>query len=400
MKINTNSTILFSRLIKLKFVVGLFMLVMHTSCSTKNPDSIIEAFINSYVTDTREEVFSVEVLPHSRHVFILKGFIESNEHHDRLLQSFHKNNITIVDSIEILPCNNITEPWALVNLSVANIRKTPSHRSELVSQALMGTPVRVLKENKNWLYVQTPDKYLGWIEKAAIEFYSEKQLQNWKTANRLIMHAPFAQAYCTDTHQPVSDMVAGAIIVKTASKGADIIVELPDGQLALMKKDYFLPFDAWLAFKLTEKQQLVQTAMSMNGIPYLWGGTSNKGIDCSGFTKMIYYLNGILISRDASLQIRHGKEIPINQGWELFETGDLLFFSANIDDDCNRITHVGMYIGDSNYIHAAGRVKTNSIDSTRNNYGEYHGPRFKAVRRIIGMEDTQNITRVKNHEWY
>ena len=103
--------------------------------------------------------------------------------------------------------------------------------------------------------------------------------------------------------------------------------------------------------KKPEGDALVKTAKKFNGIPYLWGGFSSKAIDCSGFTSNIYFLNGIILQRDASQQIKFGKEITSNYEYTNLLKGDLLFFGRKANDSVpEKVIHVGMYIGDSEFI--------------------------------------------------
>jgi cell wall-associated NlpC family hydrolase len=109
-------------------------------------------------------------------------------------------------------------------------------------------------------------------------------------------------------------------------------------------------------------------------------------------------MNGVVLARDASLQVKYGQEIPADKGWQVFETGDLLFFGAQMSP--SKVTHVGMYIGDSEYIHSSGRVHINSLDSTRTNFNSFLLNRLRGVRRIIGQVGTNGIIPLVNHPWY
>jgi len=142
---------------------------------------------------------------------------------------------------------------------------------------------------------------------------------------------------------------------------------------------------------------MITTGRQFLGFPYLWGGTSSKGLDCSGFVKTVCFLNGVILERDASQQIKHGQEIDISSGWGNLQKGDLLYFGSK---DPYRVVHTGVYIGDSEVINSAGSVQINSLDKKRENFSEYLSSTFLGARRIIGLQPEQGYLPVKLHGWY
>jgi cell wall-associated NlpC family hydrolase len=137
------------------------------------------------------------------------------------------------------------------------------------------------------------------------------------------------------------------------------------------------------------------------GIPYLWGGTSAKGFDCSGFVKTVYFLNGLILDRDASQQFQNGLRIRARR--ESFPdslmAGDLMFFGSSRRGR-PRASHVGMYIGNGEFIHCAGMVKVNSLDSTKLNYSRPRRDSYLGARRMIGTPAGKGAMPLLQHDWY
>ncbi len=139
--------------------------------------------------------------------------------------------------------------------------------------------------------------------------------------------------------------------------------------------------------------KILTMAYSMEGQPYLWGGTSTKSLDCSGLSKVSYLSNGIMLMRDASQQARTGTRIEATD-WRSCKPGDLLFFG---NPDTGKVTHVAIYDHDGNYVHSSGRVKRNSVDPQS---AAYLTTPFLHAVRIQGNEGSTGITRVIDHPWY
>lgn len=193
---------------------------------------------------------------------------------------------------------------------------------------------------------------------------------------------------------PVSDIVLGCIleISQTPKSTRDkLYVTLPDGRQGYINRSETKEFDKWASQPL-DMNKIEKTARSMMGVTYLWGGTSVKGVDCSGFVKTNYFANGVILSRDASQQALAGnKNIP--EKWKECQLGDLLFFG----NENGRVTHVAMYLRNGEYIHSSGYVKINSVDPSAQNY--LTTP-FLSTTRIKTALNTPGIIQVKDHDWY
>lgn len=296
--------------------------------------------------------------------------------------------------------DEVEEPYGLVSLSVCNLRPLPEHNSELITQAVLGTPVKILSLQPGWYYIQTPEKYEGWVDSRAIITLGLNEIETWKRSERLIYLKKYDDIYAdTSAMLPVSDIVAGSIVEVSEEIMEAYRVMMPDGREGFIGRDDARKFDEWLETIKPDEESLKRWAESFTGIPYLWGGTSPKAFDCSGFIKTVYYLNGVILERDASQQFGHGIKLSKEAYPDSLKTGDLLFFGY-VRDGIPRPTHVGMYIGDTEFIHASGLVKINSLDSTRSNFSRSRRDAFLGVRRIIGAELGEGLQPVSTHPWY
>lgn len=353
-----------------------------------------------WAPDIREAICEVSLIQ-SEKALILKGETDIPEAKSSITGFLKARNVDFLDSLLVLPDTAlIKKSWGLVNVSVCNMRSSGSYISEMVSQALMGTPVRILKQERGWYLVQTPDRYLGWIDSDVIVPLSTEEHQKWKSSPRIIFSRKTGEVYGDqDGKKVVSDIVAGCILGLQRYDNFHYEVIFPDGRTGYVDRGEAMPFREWAEKSLPEGESLLKTAESLVGIPYLWGGTSVKGFDCSGFVKTIYFLNGVIIARDASLQFRHGIRIRRTAYPDSLRTGDLLFFGA-IRHGRPRPTHVGMYTSDSEFIHASGMVRINSLDSTRNNFSRGRRDTFIGVRRITGAAAGRGIQKISAHDWY
>lgn len=371
-------------------VVLVFLLI--TGCSTSNQsdevDSIINATQEHFVPDSRVDRFEVHVKSASNSdSLILRGETTLPKAKKALLDSLSKRDIAVVDSIQVLPAQSLgSQTYGLVNNSVANIRSSPSHPAQLSTQATLGMPLKVLKKDGGWYLVKTPDDYLGWVDSGGLERMTKDRYQSWSKSPKLIYQNTYGFAYRepSASSEKVTDLVAGSILKLDNTLGGFYAVTYPDGRKGFVSKAEAKPYGQWKKDLDISKASLVESAKSMMGAPYLWGGTSTKGVDCSGFTKTIYFMNGRIIPRDASQQIKAGTLVDDQRNFDKLQVGDLLFFGKQATDTTDRrVVHVGMWIGDNQFIHSAGRVHVSSVDSTAENFDSYNLNRYLEARRYL-----------------
>lgn len=242
-------------------------------------------------------------------------------------------------------------PTAIVRRDIADLRAKPSADSELVDQAHYGGKVSVLGETDDWRYVQGPNQYLGWIhldDLAVFAAYAEQYLVAVLLAD--VRDAPRANA------EVLARLPAGTRVPPIAA-----ISEQPDG---VRRTHPYTHPDGWREIhlgpgwktgyvalaELVDARLLphhyptatdyLKTAESFIGVPYLWGGTTALGLDCSGFVQQVYRLNGVALPRDADQQAVLGRKV------EEARAGDLMFFGIE------SVTHVALATSATEFIHA------------------------------------------------
>ena len=174
--------------------------------------------------------------------------------------------------------------------------------------------------------------------------------------------------------QPISDIVLNNKL-KLINKNANwSLIQFPDKRLGYLKNNSFAENNKNTK---TPTQTLLKFAYQMMGTPYLWGGNSTKGNDCSGFTQNIFEASGIELPRDARQQALYGKEIIPNKTWSNVQPGDLLFFGKE-----ERVTHVGMSLGQYDFIHQGGMVSINSLNPESISFASKRLDTFLFIKRI------------------
>ncbi|MDR6943078.1 C40 family peptidase [Mucilaginibacter pocheonensis] len=229
--------------------------------------------------------------------------------------------------------------YGICNLAVIPLRAEPNDRSEQVSQVLFGEIFEVTEWNERWVKIITEsDNYTGWIGR--LQF----------AALGHIAYASFKQEPWPLTYRPITQ----------AWKIADnSVIYLPAGSSLAFLKGTTCAVGAdrfEVIGEIGEREGITATAKSFLNTPYLWGGRTHFGIDCSGFTQMVFKLNNIKIKRDASDQVQEGVLVEsLNKA----RLGDLAFFN----NEAGRVTHVGILLNSAQIIHASGKVKIDSIDN-------------------------------------
>ncbi len=250
----------------------------------------------------------------------------------------------------------------ICNLAIVPLRAEPDDRSEIVSQVLFGEHFEVLERQRQWARIRMHfDRYEGWLDSKQFAEISSAQFESLS----------------------LEPAVMNGDLVEYVTFGNDLLMPIPLGasinflDYAEINRENYR-FEGMKMVGVKPKQQIVRTAFLYLNAPYLWGGKTPFGIDCSGFTQMVYKLNGYTLKRDASQQAMDGEALSFI---EESEAGDLAFF----DNEEGRIIHVGIIMENNYIIHASGKVRIDRLDhlGIYNAETNRHTHRLRVIKKYI-----------------
>lgn len=229
-------------------------------------------------------------------------------------------------------------------VAIAPLRHEPSDRAEIVSQLLFGDRVIVLEKTEKWWLVQTRhDSYQGWMDFKQLQKISQLQFGN-EDGHELV--APLSPANELEAQDGTSYYLPAGSTIPFCE----------NGECCLGEHTFKLHFEPLNPSSTDFLEKIESTAKFFLNAPYLWGGRTLFGIDCSGFSQIVYKILGLKLRRDASQQAEQGVLVDFLSA---SQKGDLAFF----DNEEGKITHVGIMIGNDKIIHASGKVRIDPVDN-------------------------------------
>jgi hypothetical protein len=252
--------------------------------------------------------------------------------------------------------------FGICNLAIVPVRSEPSDRSEIVTQLLFGEHIEILERQNQWARIKIQfDDYEGWVDSKQYQVISEANY-NQLSKEAIILNADLID-YITSSDNLLLPIPLGASLSF-----------LNNNEINISNFD----FEGTKTSGIKPKSSLINTAFMYLNAPYLWGGKTPFGIDCSGFTQMVYKLNGYKIHRDASQQALEGEPLSFI---EESEAGDLAFF----DNEEGNIIHVGIIMNDNYIIHASGKVRIDRLDhlGIYNPELNKHTHKLRVIKKII-----------------
>lgn len=334
----------------------------HTAASAVTALKSVQA---QFAPDSHLAVFEVKAVTDGKTV-TLKGEVSDPAAKPAASDAIKAKGFDVIDEIAVLPEAKLGEKvWGIANLSLVNMREKPGNSSEMGTQAFMGNILRVWKTQTNWFLVQTADRYLGWTEGGSFTACTQEEADAWQAGPLLIVTALESRILDEPSEKaaPVSDVVQCDLVKPLSVEGDWFKVALPDGRSGFLPKEAVADYAQWQKERSPTAENIERTAKSFMGRPYFWGCNSARGLDCSGFTKLVSYLNGIELNRNAAQQCLQGTEVPLDDGYAKLKKGDLLFFGrADRATGAEKITHVGIYLEDKKFIQSSIMVHISSLD--------------------------------------
>ncbi len=321
-------------------------------------DDTIEAVRKDLKLDYRSSIFDVRVEERGGSLCVL-GASTVPRAIDALLERLaeDKDEKYIVDEVQRLPAaGSAGEVHVLVRAGVAPVYGDPALPAPQTSQAVLGTRLDLLNRSGNWCRVRLEDGYIGWVHQGYLQFGDEDWAFAWERATRGEPAISLGAELIDEAGRVFARLPWGARCVRFTHEQ----YELPDGRRGNIGSGEVVAIDRIADWFPARGDSVSRTARRWIGAPYLWGGVTTGGVDCSGLVQAVFWLHGVALPRDSDQQSLMGETIEIAQDFSDLCAGDLVFFSETTE----RVSHVAISLGGSHIVHSAltnGGVDVNDL---------------------------------------
>jgi hypothetical protein len=271
-------------------------------------------------------------------------------------------------------------PRFLVKVPLADVRALASHKSELVTQVALGGELERLRTSRDgkWHLFKLPDGFVGWVRSWSVLPASRSRAAGWRAGLALQVGSRSAvlRERPSEASRVVCELALGTRLPQLGRRGGWVRTELPD-----LRRGWLRHRDLRkLPGKPLGPEAVVETALLFTGAPYLWGGTSPWGCDCSGLVQTAFYVNGVALPRDTRDQLRSLRNVQIEPDLGRYGRGDLLFFGRGP----RSVSHVAISIGGTAFIHAYGYVRRGDLRRGQPGYLPEISKLFRVAARPFG----------------
>lgn len=361
--------------------------------SSDSTEAAVKSTCKQTVADSRTEVCAAERLPVAGKAGESVGTLVTTN--SAAADQARKAGI----AVKMLPDEAALEgkPWAIITVPAAELKTKAAYSAAQTTQAVTGTPVRLLDSQNGWWRVQLPEGYIARVHRSQLLRLTDDEIFQWNVIPRVVVTAPETHLETADG-KPAGILYAGAIAVAgdviRDEKGNALrqVVQLPDGRNVSVDAKDVKDLNAFRVESAVSRgkgreafgAKLAEIALSLIGRSYLWGGTTPAGMDCSGFLSVVFRMNDLILPRDSDQMAGLGELDDAPDSWQRAQAGDLLFFGRKTEGKSfsSGVSHVALALGNGRFIHSLGDVHTASFNPESPEYDAYEAKRYLGRVRL------------------
>jgi hypothetical protein len=307
-------------------------------------DDLIDAVRHEHVPDFRSGIFDVRLQRRDGEL-VLIGQSTDAAAVEALIERLRAVGDDVADQVVRLPDPGLgSGRHAVIRAAIAPLHAERRLPAPQISQLVMGVRVEVLARERDWVRIRGEDGYIGWMHDGYLESGSEEWAYGWERSTTGESVVSLGAELADEEGRPFGSIPWGGRLVRLGSAYL-----LPDARRGAIVNGEVVDIDRLADWFPPRGESIVRTARRWLGAPYLWGGVTLNGVDCSGFTQAVMWMHGVALPRDSDLQAATGAQVPLDDDFSALRPGDLLYFA----EPGERVSHVAFSLGGSLIIHAA-----------------------------------------------